>query len=117
LARYGLLLVYKKSSNFPDAHTSSAVFRDVRRIPEDLLRTDLSALPLERKRLAFEREAARSHGRQQTEVPLGYLRMLRDAGDEAGAREVFNRIDPVWYGHPSTSSGSPGVPDSYRAAA
>jgi hypothetical protein len=82
------------------AEGNSAFYRYARRIPDELLRTDLRALPVERKRLAFERELARCDGWQKVEILVGYTRMLLEAGDEPGAREVFGRVDPAWSEHP-----------------
>jgi hypothetical protein len=92
---------------------NSTVYRYTRRIPEGLLHADLRALPLERKRLAFERELPRCRGWQKTEILICYTRMLWEAGDDRGAQEVFDRIDPVWYDHPINKVGMGFVPPQY----
>jgi hypothetical protein len=99
------------------AEGCSAVYRYTRRIPDALLRTDLRALPLERKRLAFERELARCDGWQKTEILICYTRMLWEAGDDRAAQEVFDRLDPVWYDHPLNKVGMGFVPPQYRRTA
>jgi hypothetical protein len=78
----------------------SVVYRNTEPIPAEMLSADLRSLPLERKRMAFERELERSSGWQRDEMVAGYARMLAEGGDRAGAREVLGRLAPEAWRRP-----------------
>lgn len=89
---------------------SSVLFEYTRKIPDRLLRTDLKALPREMKRLAFETELQRIQGWQQTELLVGYIRMLLAEGDVKGAQEVYARIPVEAFTHPVNLFGLTSIP-------
>jgi hypothetical protein len=79
----------------------SALFAYTRKIPEDMLETDLRSLPVAQKRAAFENELARTTGWQRNEILIGSaLMLLHDARDEEAVRDVIRRVPPDAFDHP-----------------
>jgi hypothetical protein len=70
----------------------SVLYRYVRRIPEEVFKADVRALPREAKCAAFERELPRLRGWQRNEMIAGYVRMLAEEGDREAARAVLKRM-------------------------
>jgi hypothetical protein len=95
---------------------SSVLWRCVLPVPQELLHVDLRALPKARKAAAFEAEVTRSEGWQQVEVLVAYARLLLgEEHDEAGAKAVFDRIDPAYYEHPISSAAMQWIPRHFLA--
>jgi hypothetical protein len=71
----------------------TAVFKYVKKIPDELLRTNLQALSVEEKSALLERERARRPAPIQEMIKAVHANMLLDAGRLEEAQKMFDRID------------------------